>query len=67
MSPPLSRIRDGRAPGGRHHSKRRHSCARPDNGDAPLDPCARAAVQLRLNFQADQEAGFITAPSGITP
>ena len=24
--------------------------ARPDNGDAPLDPCARAAVQLRLNF-----------------
>ena len=49
MSAPLSRIRDGRAPGGRHHSVRRHLRARPDNGDAPLDPCARAAVQLGLN------------------
>jgi hypothetical protein len=43
-SPPRSRIRDGRAPRERHHSLRRHSRARPDNGDAPLDSRARAAV-----------------------
>ena len=42
-SPPLSRIRDGRAPGGRHHSIRRRECTGPDNGDAPLDPRALAA------------------------
>ena len=51
MSTPLSRIRDGRAPGGRHHSLERRECTRPDNGDAPLDLRARAAVQLRRNFQ----------------
>ena len=37
-SAPLSHIRDGRAPGGRHHSIRRRECTRPDNGDTPLDP-----------------------------
>jgi len=47
LSPPRSRIRDGRAPGERHHSIRRHARARPDNGDAPLDPWARAAPQPR--------------------
>src|SRR4249919_532529 len=41
-SSPRSRIRDGRAPGGRHHSLRRCEDIRPNNGDAPLDPCARA-------------------------
>jgi hypothetical protein len=47
LSPPRSRIRDGRAPGERHHSMRRHLRTRPDNGDAPLDPWARAAPQPR--------------------
>ena len=46
-SPPRSRIRDRRAPGERHHSMRRHLRTRPDNGDAPLDPWARAAPQPR--------------------
>jgi hypothetical protein len=46
-SPPRSRIRDRRAPGERHHSVRRPLRARPDNGDAPLDPGARAAPQPR--------------------
>jgi hypothetical protein len=47
LSPPRSRIRDRRAPGERHHSMRRHLRTRPDNGDAPLDPWARAAPQPR--------------------
>ena len=69
MSPPRSRIRDGRAPGGRHHSFRRRLSARPDNGDAPLDRCARAASGPGLIQVAtiNQDTGFITAPSGTTP
>ncbi len=67
MSPPLSRIRDGRAPGGRHHSLRRRACTRPDNGDAPLDsapelPCSPGSI-----FGVAQGAGFMTAPPGTTP
>jgi hypothetical protein len=50
MSSPLSRIRDGRDPGGRHHSVRRHSRARPDNGDAPLDRCARLPCSSASTF-----------------
>jgi hypothetical protein len=45
-SPPRSLIRDGRAPGGRHHSLRRCEGTRPNNGDAPLDSCARAGLGL---------------------
>src|SRR5271166_5189119 len=47
-SPPRSRIRDGRAPGGRRLSLRRCEGTRPDNGDAPSDSCARAVVRLGL-------------------
>jgi hypothetical protein len=41
--------------------------ARPDNGDAPLDPYARAALQPELNSPRHQVTGFSTAPSGTTP
>jgi hypothetical protein len=47
-SPPRSRIRDGRAPEGRHHSLRRCEGIRPDNGDTPLDPSAPVAARLGL-------------------
>ena len=47
--PPRSRIRDGRAPIGRHHSIRRRFRTRPDNGDTPLDRHAHAAPQPGLN------------------
>ena len=52
ISPPRSRIRDGRAPIGRHHSIRRRFRTRPDNGDTPLDPRAHAAPQSGLNSAA---------------
>ena len=42
--------------------------ARPDNGDAPLDPYARAASSPgSIHSQDNQGTGFITAPSGTTP
>src|ERR1051326_7695215 len=47
--PPRSRIRAGRAPGGRHHSVRRRFRTRPHNGDTPLDTDAHAASQSGRN------------------
>jgi hypothetical protein len=70
-SPPWSRIRDGRAPRRRRHSwrhsLRRRICTRPDNDDAPLDPYTRSLCSSGLVSDADQDAGFMTAPSGVTP
>ena len=68
MFPPRSRIRDGRAPGGRHHSVRRHF--RLPGRTTTTPPGIRmhdAALQSGLNSQADQWVGFMTAPSGTTP
>ena len=51
MSPPRSRIRDGRAPGGRHHSVRRRPATTPNNGDAPLDQSGRATSAVELDLR----------------
>jgi len=68
MFPPRSRIRDGRAPGGRHHSVRRHF--RLPGRTTTTPPGIRmpdAALQSGLNSKGDQWVGFMTAPSGTTP
>jgi hypothetical protein len=49
------------------HSLRRRICTRPDNDDAPLDPYTRSLCSSGLVSDADQDAGFMTAPSGTTP
>ena len=42
--------------------------AMPDNGDAPLDPCARRLYSAGFVRKRNREsAGFSTAPSGTTP
>ena len=66
-SRPRSRIRDGGAPRGRHHSIGRRGCASPDNGDAPSDRSGQARRSAAPADVASQAAGSSAAPSGMTP
>ena len=68
MSPPRSRIRDGRAPGGWHHSVRRRLSCQAGQRRHPLGsvrPCQSTA--RGSTSDVDQHPGFMTAPSGTTP
>ena len=63
---PRSRIRDGGAPRGRHHSIKRRGRALPDNGDATLDWSGQARRNAVLAGAVSQVAGLKAAPSGTT-
>ena len=66
-SRPRSRIRDGGAPRGRHHSIGRRGRAWPDNGDAPSDRSGQARRGAALADVVSQAAGPSAAPWGMTP
>lgn len=66
--PPRSRIRAGRAPGGRHHSvRRRFSHQAGQRRHPPWTQMPMLRRSLGETSEAAQHAWFTTAPSGTTP